>query len=247
MCGHVAPRNGLHRVCCDCEVEALYANWLRRLRRVEDCCRLWRDLTGRWPYPAFLTGPHLPDDDGGITGEIGKRKDRCPVCGRGLMIPLGQPCKRCPSCGTTVGMRCPVCGQESMAKPATVFGQPYKRRGGKLLRCASCATLVGMWHFGRPRRMAVADRSARLSDDSGPAAYAQQSDHTAMYPDDADAVRWENGMTEHNTAPVNGRPSNLDGPLPSANREKLRQEITYFEQHRRLHPRAIEHFDRRRR
>jgi len=245
-CGHVAPRNGLHRVCCDCEIETLYADWLHRLRRVEDCCRLWHDLTGRWPYPAFLTGPHLPDDGRGITGEIGKRKECCPVCGRGLMIPLGQPYKRCPSCGTMVGMRCPVCGQESMARPTTVFGQPYKRRGGKLLRCASCATLVAMWHFRR-RRVVVAAAPAGPAVDSGPETHAQQSEHTAMYPDDDDAVRWENGMTEHNTATANGRTSNLDRRLPSAEREKLRQEIAYFAEHGRLHPRAMELFDLRRR
>ncbi len=67
-----------------------------------------------------------------------------------------------------------------------------------------------------------------------------------MYPDDGDAVRWENGMTVHNTATVNGMPSNVDGRLPSAEREKLRQEIAYFEHYRRLHPRATELFDRRR-
>jgi len=68
-CGHVAPRNGLHRVCCDCEIETLHANWLRRLDQVKEYCRLWRTLTrGRprsvpacWPYPAFLTGPGVPE------------------------------------------------------------------------------------------------------------------------------------------------------------------------------------------
>lgn len=135
-----------------------------------------------------------------------------------------------------------------MTTPTTVFGQPYKRRGGKLLRCASCATLVGMWHFSRPRRTAIAAAPAGLADDSGPETYAQQSEHTAFYPDDdRDAAVWENGMTEHNTATANGRPSNLDRRLPSAEREKLREEIAYFAEHGRVHPRAIELFDRRRR
>jgi hypothetical protein len=49
-----------------------------------------------------------------------------------------------------------------------------------------------------------------------PAAYAHQSEHTAMYPDDGDAVRWENGMMEHNTAAASGKPSNLDRHLPRA-------------------------------
>lgn len=246
-CRHVAPRNGLHRVCCDCEIGALYANWLRRLRRVEDCCRLWHDLTGRWPYPAFLTGARLPDEGGGITGEIAKRKERCPVCEKVLMIPLGQPYKRCPSCGTMVGMHCPVCGQESMKTPATVFGQPCKRRAGTLLRCASCATLVGMWHFSRPRRVVIAAAPARPAEDSGPETFAQQSEHTAYNPDERDAAIWENGMTEHNTGTANGRLSNLDRRIPSADREKLREEIAYFAEHGRVHPRAIELFDRLRR
>ncbi len=225
-CGRVAPRNGLHRVCCDCEVEALYANWLRRLDRVKDCCRLWRELTRRggrsvppcWPYPVFLTGPVMPD-----VAKTKRRKRR----------------RR--------RRRCPVCGAEAMTTPTTVFGQPYKRRGGKLLRCASCATLVGMWHFSRRRRVPVAAAPAGMADGSGPETYAQQSEHTAYYPDDHDAAIWENGMTEHNTATANGRTSNLDRRLPSADREKLRQEIAYFAEHGRLHPRAMELFDLRRR
>lgn len=254
ICGHVSPRNGLRRVCCDCEIEALYASWHRRLRRVGVWCRLWHELIrgGRqsvpacWPYPEFLRGPRKPPM-AGITDAIAKRKERCPVCGQELMMTFGQPYKRCPSCGTMVGMLCPVCGQESITRPTTVFGQPYKRPGGKLLRCASCATLVGMWHFSRPQRVVVAAAPAGPAEDSGPATYAQQSDHAAMYPDDNDAVRWENGMTEHNTATANGRPSNLDRRLPSADREKLREEIAYFAEHGRVHPRAMELFDLRRR
>lgn len=135
-----------------------------------------------------------------------------------------------------------------MKKATTVFGQPYRRRGRKLLRCASCQTLVGMWHFRRPRRMAVVVTFARPSDDSGGAAYAQQSEHTAFYSeDDGEAAVWENGMTEHQTATVNGRLSNLDGRLPSAERARLREEIIYFQKFRRLHPRATERFDGHRR
>lgn len=225
-CGHVAPRNGLRRICCDCEIETLYANWLRRLDQIKDYCRLWRELTRRarrsvppcWPYPAFLTGPVMPEV---VESKRRKRRRR--------------------------RRRCPVCGAEAMMTPTTVFGQPYKRRGGKLLRCASCQTLVGMWHLRRPRR-AVAAVSAHLADDSGPATYAQQSEHTAFYSDDdRDAAVWENGMTEHQTATANGRLSNLDGRLPSAERARLREEIIYFQKFRRLHPRATELFDRRRR
>jgi len=253
-CGHVAPRNGLQRICCDCEIETLFANWLCRLCRIADWCHLWRELMRPclrsvptcWPYPAFLTGPRAPEIVG-ITDEAAKRKERCPVCGQELMIPLGQPYKRCPSCGTMVGMCCPACGQESMTRPTTLFGQPYRRRRGKLLRCASCATLVGMWHFSRPRRVAVAAAAAGLADDSGPETCAQQSEHTAFYSDDdGDAAVWENGMTEHQTATANGRPSNVDGRLPSVERAKLREEIIYFQKCRRLHPRATEFFDRRR-
>lgn len=252
-CGHVAPRNGLRRICGDCEIEALFANWLRRLRRVEVWCWLWRELARPcrrsvpdfWPYPAFLDGPRKPPNVR-IADEIAKRRERCPVCGQELMLTFGRPYKRCPSCGTMVGMRCPVCGQESMMRPPTVFGQPYKRRGGKLLRCASRGTLVGMWHFGRPRRVAVAAAPADIADDSGPDTYAQQSEDTAYCPDDRDAAVWEYGMTEHQTATANGRTSNVDGRLPSADRELLRREIAYFEHYRRLHPRATELFDRRR-
>lgn len=253
-CGHVAPRNGLRRICCDCEIEALFANWLRRLRRVEVCCWLWRELTRRchrsvpdfWPYPAFPTGPREPPNVG-ITDEIAKREERCPVCGNELKMTFGRPYKRCPACGTMVGMHCPVCGQESMMTPQTVFGQPYTRRGGKLLRCASCTTLVGTWYFRRPRRTADAAVPAGPAYDSDPAAYARQSEDTACHSDDRDAAIWENGMTERQIATANGRPSNVDGRLPSADRELLRREIAFFEHYRRLHPRATELFDRRRR
>lgn len=215
-CGHLAPRNGLNRVCCDCEIEALFASWLRRLHRVEECCRLWHELTRRWPYPAFLTGPSVPEV---VVTKRRKRSRR----------------------------RCPVCGCESMTTAGTVFGQPYKRRGGRLLRCGSCATLVGIWYFRSPRHAVVAAKPRGIADDSGLATYAQQSDHTAIYPDDDDAARWEHGMTEHHTATANGKPSNLGGRLPRADREKLRQEIDYFEHHRRIHPHATELFDLRRR
>jgi hypothetical protein len=227
ICGHVAPRNGLHRVCCDCEIETLYANWLRRLDHVKDYCRLWRELTRRgrrsvplcWPYPAFLTGPVMPEV---VKTKRRKRRRR--------------------------RRRCPVCGAEAMMTPQTVFGQPYTRRGGSLLRCASCETLVGTWHFGRPRRTAVAAVPVGPADDSGPETYAQQSEQTAFYSgDDRDAAVWEHGITEHQTASANGRPSNVDGRLPTAERAKLREEIIYFQKCRRLHPRATELFDRRRR